>query len=146
MCVLGPHDPTMFYRARAGNPSRRKPAQPLACAPKRGGSSMRYLKYGAIALVAVVVLALGIVVVADRMAQPAPADPAPLLAKAARYDVHIRRDTWGVPHILGKRDADVAFGIGFAHSQDDFATIQDVALASRGTLAAANGPGGATTD
>ncbi|HEX4302076.1 MAG TPA: acylase [Rhizomicrobium sp.] len=107
---------------------------------------MRYLKIGAIALVALVVVALGIVIVSDRMAQPAPPDPATLIAKAARYDVHIRRDNWGVPHILGKTDADVAFGIGFAHSEDDFATIQDVALASRGTLAAANGPGGATTD
>lgn len=107
---------------------------------------MRYLKYGAIALVAVVVLGLGFVIVSDRLARPAPPDLAALIARAARYDVHIRRDSWGVPHIWGKRDADVAFGIGFAHSEDDFATIQDVALASRGTLAAANGLGGATTD
>ena len=107
---------------------------------------MRYLKYGALALVLIVTLALAIVIVSDRMAQPVPPDPAAFIAKAARYDVHIRRDSWGVPHVLGKTDADVAFGIGFAHSEDDFATIQDVALASRGTLAAANGPGGATTD
>jgi len=30
-------------------------------------------------------------------------------------------------------------GSGFAHSEDDFATIQDVALATRGTLAASEG-------
>ncbi|HEY4942331.1 MAG TPA: acylase [Rhizomicrobium sp.] len=107
---------------------------------------MRYLKYGAIALVAIVVLGLGFVIVSDRLARPAPPDLAAFIARAARYDVHIRRDSWGVPHIWGKRDADVAFGIGFAHSEDDFATIQDVALASRGTLAAANGLSGATTD
>jgi penicillin amidase/acyl-homoserine-lactone acylase len=107
---------------------------------------MRILKYGAIALVAVIVLGLGAVIVLDRLAQPAAPDPAIFIARAAHYDVHIRRDSWGVPHVLGKTDADVAFGIGFAHSEDDFATIQDVALASRGTLAAANGPGGATTD
>jgi acyl-homoserine-lactone acylase len=107
---------------------------------------MRILKYGAIALVAIIVFGLGAVILADRMAQPAAPDPAIFIARAAHYDVHIRRDSWGVPHVLGKTDADVAFGIGFAHSEDDFATIQDVALASRGTLAAANGPGGATTD
>ena len=89
---------------------------------------MRILKYGALALVLAVILALGTVILLDRMAQPAPPDPATLIARAARYDVHIRRDRWGVPHVLGKTDADVAFGIGFAHSEDDFATIQDVAL------------------
>jgi len=30
------------------------------------------------------------------------------------------------------RDIDVAFGLGFAHSEDDFATIQETALATRG--------------
>ncbi|HXC56469.1 MAG TPA: acylase [Rhizomicrobium sp.] len=107
---------------------------------------MRILKYGALALVLIVVAALGVVIVADRMAQPAPPDLVALIARAAKYDVRIRRDSWGVPHVLGKTDADVAFGLGFAHSEDDFATIQEVALASRGTLAAAEGLKGATTD
>jgi penicillin amidase/acyl-homoserine-lactone acylase len=107
---------------------------------------MRYLKYGALALVAIVVLGLGGVILADRLAQPAAPDPAQFIARAAQYDVHIRRDSWGVPHVEGKTDADVGFGIGFAHSEDDFATIQDVALASRGQLAASAGPKGATTD
>jgi penicillin amidase/acyl-homoserine-lactone acylase len=107
---------------------------------------MRYVKTAAVILVALILLALGGVILADRLSLPAAPDPATLIAKAARYDVRIRRDTWGVPHILGKTDADVAFGLGFAHSEDDFATIQDVALATRGTLAAANGPSGATTD
>ena len=81
------------------------------------------------------------------MAQPAAPDPAIFIARAAHYDVNVRRDSWGVPHVLGQDGRrDVAFGIGFAHSEDDFATIQDVALATRGTLAAANGPSGATTD
>ncbi len=107
---------------------------------------MRILKYGAIALAAIVVLGLGSVIIADRMAQPAPPDPAALIARAAHYDVRIRRDSWGVPHILGKTDGDVAFGLAFAHAEDDFATIQTVALASRGRLAASVGPKGATTD
>ena len=91
---------------------------------------MRYLKYGALALVAVVLAGLAFVIVSDRLAQPAAPDPATLIAKAAHYDVRIVRDNFGVPHVFGHRDADVAFGLGFAHSEDDFATIQDVALAT----------------
>jgi acyl-homoserine-lactone acylase len=107
---------------------------------------MRWVKVGVIALVAIVLLGLGGVILADRLAQPAPPDPAIFVARAAKYDVRIRRDSWGVPHVLGKTDADVAFGLGFAHSEDDFATIQEVALASRGQLAASTGLKGATTD
>src|SRR5262249_39242010 len=62
------------------------------------------------------------------------------------YDVRIKRDSWGVPHVFGKTDADTAFGVGYAQSEDDFATLQDVTLASRGTLAATDGIKGATTD
>ena len=107
---------------------------------------MRWVKYSAVALVAIVLVGLGGVILADRLAQPAAPDPAVFIARAAHYDVRIRRDTWGVPHVKGRTDADVAFGIGFAHSEDDFATIQDVALASRGQLAASAGIKGATTD
>jgi len=107
---------------------------------------MRILKYGAMALVAIVILGLGVVIIADRMVQPPPPDLTRLLAKAAQYDVRIRRDSWGVPHVLGKTDADVAFGLAFANSEDDFATIQDVALATRGHLAESDGLSAATTD
>jgi acyl-homoserine-lactone acylase len=106
---------------------------------------MRFLKW-ALALVAVVALGLAFVIVSDRMAQPSPPDPATLIAKAAHYNVHIVRDNFGVPHVFGHSDADVGFGIGFAHSEDDFATIQDVALATRGQLAATEGLSAATTD
>ncbi len=107
---------------------------------------MRWVRVGAIALVAIVLLGLGGIIAADRLAQPATPDPTVFIARAARYDVRIRRDRWGVPHVLGRTDADVAFGLGFAHSEDDFATIQQVALASRGQLAASTGLKGATTD
>ena len=106
---------------------------------------MRIWKYAA-AIVALVLLALAGIIASDWLAQPPPPDPALLIAKAANYDVRIRRDSWGVPHILGRTDADVAFGLGFAHSEDDFATIQEVALATRGQLAASEGVKGATTD
>jgi acyl-homoserine-lactone acylase len=107
---------------------------------------MRYVKFGAILLVGLVALALLADILVYRLSRPAPPDLAALIAKAARYDVRIRRDSWGVPHILGRTDADVAFGLGFAHSEDDFATIQDVSLATRGDLAASAGPKGAVTD
>jgi acyl-homoserine-lactone acylase len=107
---------------------------------------MRYVKIGALALVLILVGAAVFLVVADRISQPAPPDPGSLIAKAASYRVRIERDNFGVPHITGPRDADVAFGMGFAHSEDDFKTIQEVALAVRGQLAATEGPKAAVTD
>ena len=50
------------------------------------------------------------------------------------FYAEIKRDEWGVPHIYGNRDSDVAFGLGYAHSQDDYITIQDITIASRGKL------------
>jgi penicillin amidase/acyl-homoserine-lactone acylase len=107
---------------------------------------MRYVKVGAAALFVLAVAFLAFAIVSDQMAQPAPPDPATLIAKAAHYNVRIVRDNFGVPHVFGHTDADVGFGIGFAHSEDDFGTIQDVALATRGELAASEGPKAAVTD
>lgn len=63
-----------------------------------------------------------------------------------KYKVRILRDTWGVPHIYGKKDTDVAFGLAYAHAQDDFKTIQLVLAAVNGRLAAVLGPRGAGND
>ncbi|MES2754626.1 MAG: penicillin acylase family protein [Pseudomonadota bacterium] len=63
-----------------------------------------------------------------------------------RYDTRIVRDDWGVPHVFGTTDADVAYGIGFAHSEDDFATIAEVLAMTRGRLGAMKGGDGAKTD
>jgi acyl-homoserine-lactone acylase len=62
-------------------------------------------------------------------------DPKPHVDLAAKYDVRIRRDAWGIPHIKGKRDADVAFGLAYAHAEDDFDTLQYTAMVSKGRLA-----------
>ena len=51
-----------------------------------------------------------------------------------KYNVIIYRDTWGVPHIFGDKDEDTAYGLGYAHAEDDFATIQDILIAARGNL------------
>jgi acyl-homoserine-lactone acylase len=107
---------------------------------------MRNLRYGVLALAAILVLALGWTIVSDRMAQPTASDFAPMIAKAATYNARIKRDTWGVPHIFGPTDGDVAFGLAFAHSEDDFATIQEAGLMVRGSLGAVEGQKGAITD
>ncbi|MXP10201.1 acylase [Pseudoblastomonas halimionae] len=62
------------------------------------------------------------------------------------YTAEIVRDEFGVPHIYGKRDVDVAYGIAQAHSEDDFSTLQDVAAMTRGRYAAIAGQDGATFD
>ena len=42
------------------------------------------------------------------------------------YSVTIYRDNWGVPHIFGTKDKDTAYGLAFAHAEDDFKTIQNI--------------------
>ncbi len=77
---------------------------------------------------------------ADRLFAMKPAvDFSSVLDQAAKYNVQIVRDEWGIPHILGKTDADTAHGLAYAHAEDDFATIQDVFLAVRGKLASEEG-------
>ncbi len=71
-------------------------------------------------------------------------DAARSAAKA--YDSRIIRDKWGVPHIYGARDADVAFGLGYAHAEDDWKTFEEVILFSRGRLAETKGKEAAVTD
>jgi len=68
------------------------------------------------------------------------------VAKAQTYDVEVIRDDFGIPHVYGKTDADAAFGLGYAQSEDDFETLQTVLLATRGTLAAELGAKAAKTD
>ncbi|HEY6248853.1 MAG TPA: acylase [Candidatus Angelobacter sp.] len=107
---------------------------------------MRTLKITLLALAGVLVAAFVFLVVVDWLNQPSPPNWTSLIARAGRYDVRIKRDTFGVPHVVGPRDADVAFGLGFAHSEDDFNTIQLVALATRGQLAAVEGRKAAVSD
>ncbi len=45
--------------------------------------------------------------------------------------VTIIRDKWGVPHIYGTTDADVAYGLAWANAEDDFQTIQETYLAAK---------------
>ena len=55
-----------------------------------------------------------------------------LLNAGEPYDAEIVRDEWGVPHIFGRTDADAAYGLAYAHAEDDFELIQQALLAARG--------------
>ena len=66
--------------------------------------------------------------------------------KNYNYNVTIHRDTWGVPHIYGDKDEDAAYGLAYAHAEDDFQTIFDILLASRGISASINGKDSAPVD
>lgn len=107
---------------------------------------MKWILRGIGALLALLLLAAAGLIVVDRASLPKAPPRQALLDKARRYDVRIRRDTWGVPHVLGKTDADAAFGLGYAQSEDDFDTLQDVVLATRGVLARSKGKAAAPTD
>ncbi len=71
---------------------------------------------------------------------------APTAPLSKKYDVTIARDTFGVPHIYGKTDADASYGLGYAHAEDDFSTIQEVIAMTRGRYAAMVGSDGAKID
>ncbi|MEL7729017.1 acylase [Citromicrobium bathyomarinum] len=62
------------------------------------------------------------------------------------YTAEIVRDEFGVPHVYGATDPDVAYGVAIAHSEDDFTTLQDVIAMSRGRYGAIAGEDGAAVD
>ena len=62
------------------------------------------------------------------------------------YDVFIERDHLGVPHIIGERDVDAAFGFAYAQAEDNWQIIHDSIPFYRGTNAAINGKDAATID
>ena len=69
-----------------------------------------------------------------------------LILPDGRYNVNILRDTWGVPHIFGQTDADTAYGLGYAHAEDDFFTIQQTCIAAKGLLGQVYGSESAPID
>ncbi len=60
--------------------------------------------------------------------------------------IQIARDKWGVPHIFAKTDAECAYGLAYAHSEDDFKTIQLTLLAGQGKQGMHLGKNGASAD
>ena len=63
-----------------------------------------------------------------------------------KYDVIIRRDLRGVPHIKGKTDPDTAFGFAYAQAEDNWQLIEDAIPFYRGENGLYAGLDGAVTD
>jgi len=53
--------------------------------------------------------------------------------------ITITRDDWGIPHVVGKTDADAVFGVMYAQAEDDFNRVETNYLNSIGRLAEAEG-------
>ena len=63
-----------------------------------------------------------------------------------KYNVEIVRDSFGVPHIFGKTDADCVYGLVWAECEDDFNTVQWGQLLAKGMLGRYLGVDGAKID
>ena len=53
--------------------------------------------------------------------------------------ITIIRDDWGIPHIYGKTDADVVFGLMYAQAEDDFNRVETNYINAMGRLSEAEG-------
>jgi len=80
-------------------------------------------------------IACGAVAVPPVLAAPAVSvtDTARWQAQAA--NVSIARDTWGIPHVTGKTDADAVFGLMYAQAEDDFPRVDLNYINAMGRLA-----------
>jgi acyl-homoserine-lactone acylase len=67
------------------------------------------------------------------------------LQREARQ-VTITRDTWGIPHVHGKTDADAVFGALYAQCEDDFSRVERNWLVALGWSAQADGPDAIAAD
>lgn len=77
--------------------------------------------------------------------------PSPSRAEVARWErqaraVTIYRDTWGVPHVHGRTDADVMFGMAYARAEDRFQETEPAYLQALGRLAEVQGEDGVGWD
>jgi acyl-homoserine-lactone acylase len=70
-----------------------------------------------------------------------PADPEVAAWEARAAVVTITRDDLGIPHVSGKTDADVVFGVVYAQAEDDFDRVETNYLNAMGRLAEAEGEG-----
>jgi len=76
------------------------------------------------------------------LATCAPSAPAP----AGDFHPTITRNEYGVPSVHGRTDAEAAYGLAYAHAEDNFETIQITVLLGRGRLGAYLGEEGARSD
>jgi acyl-homoserine-lactone acylase len=60
--------------------------------------------------------------------------------------IDIVRDSFGVPHIFAKTDAEVAYGLAWAEAEDDFASMQEILLPVKNLMGRVQGKKGAAGD
>ncbi len=61
-------------------------------------------------------------------------------------NITIARDTFGIPHIFAPTDAEVCYGLAWAHCEDDFEHLQLIMIAEKARLGEVSGKEGAATD
>ncbi|MCH3881363.1 penicillin acylase family protein [Tenacibaculum aquimarinum] len=61
-------------------------------------------------------------------------------------NIKIARDVYGVPHIMAKTDAEVAYGLAWTQCEDDFVTFQELMAACKGMLGEIKGQDGLVAD
>jgi len=76
--------------------------------------------------------------------QPAAAQSDSLVIR--KDSIFIVRDTWGVPHIYGPTDEETVYGFMWATCEDDFKTLQETLMLTKGMNGRMNGVDGAVTD
>ncbi len=61
-------------------------------------------------------------------------------------NITIVRDSFGIPHIFGKTDAEVAYGLAWANAEDAFHISQDLFCTGKGMMGRKDGISGAKND
>ena len=69
-----------------------------------------------------------------------------IITDSSGFQATITRDKWGVPHIYGERDEDAAFGLAFAHANDDIKNIAENMVLYRAQSGLKRGFQGAAAD
>ncbi len=72
--------------------------------------------------------------------------PAGVTAQINPNRIQIARDSFGIPHVFAPTDPEVAYGIAWAHAEDDFETLQLVVLSGKAKLSTGLGKKGAEGD
>ena len=92
-------------------------------------------------VLAAVCAAYALQAASNRPLEPQGAAPASSVAawEQRAQGITIIRDTWGIPHVYGKTDADAVFGVMYAQAEDDFNRVETNFLNAMGRLAEAEG-------
>lgn len=70
----------------------------------------------------------------------------PCFAQIDPQRITIARDSFGIPHIFAPTDPEVAYGLAWAHAEDDFNSLQEIIWPIKGLMGKALGKKGAAGD